>query len=89
MIDAKLGCDVREIAHHFDGHTGILHMAPGNNCDMEACIEVFKAIDPEVKLIITIAGGQMDTIYKRTADGTWGALMATGEWYHGKPNLVG
>jgi len=46
-------------------------MPPVTCCDMEGCINFFRAIDPGVRRIKTYASGQRDTFYWRDARDRW------------------
>ena len=68
-----LGCDAQAIAYDFDRKIGMLKMRDGNCCDMEGCIEFFKAIDPEIRRIETFSGEVPDTVYALTGN-SWNAI---------------
>lgn len=53
-----------------------LTMPEGACCDMTGCIEVAKRIHPDVRKIITFAGGEPDTVYV-LVDGEWAAWPPT------------
>ena len=46
-------------------------MPPVTCCDMEGCINLFRAIDLGVRRIETYAGGQRDTFYWRDDRDRW------------------
>lgn len=68
-------CEVSSIAYDFDKRSGKLVMAEDQCADMAGCIRLFKAIDPDVQLIKTLAGTKPDTIYKLLSTGEWAAAL--------------
>jgi hypothetical protein len=50
-------------------------MADGNCCDMDGCVAVFTAIDPQVCAIATFSGINKDTVYTRYGE-RWEAASA-------------
>lgn len=72
MQHPKLQCDVKKLIYDFDTKQGVLHMDSGDCCDMVACIELFRSIDPDVRAIDTYSGSLLDTRYKLKEKG-WGA----------------
>ncbi len=70
----SLQCHVTGLTYDFVNCEGRLDMAPSSCCDMQGCIELFKSISPEVRLIETFAGGLRDTLYLRGRDSGWAAL---------------
>lgn len=67
-----LHCSINELHYDFDARIGKLYMPPDNCCDMGACIELFKKIDPKVRLIDAFAGDELDITYARYGD-SWDA----------------
>jgi hypothetical protein len=50
---------------------------------MSGCINLFRAIDPDVRRIETYSGGLRDTFYERNGEDQWRALTHDGrrfEW---------
>lgn len=58
---------------------GELHFPEGNCCDMTGAIALFTSIHPEVELIVTYAGKETDTAYRKFSTG-WAAKMPHEEW---------
>jgi hypothetical protein len=71
MLDAS----VLRLSYSFETTSGILYVEEGTCCDMTACIEFFKKIDPQVTRIATMAGKEPDTSY-HLRDGKWEAIPA-------------
>jgi hypothetical protein len=69
-----LQCHVKGIAYDFVNRGGRLDMSANECCDMDGCLELFRSISPEVRLIETFAGSKRDTMYLRGRDGVWAAL---------------
>ena len=63
-------CEVHALWYDFQARRGVLNLPPGTCTGMDGCIELFTAIDPEVRLIETVSGTVRDTTYERR-DGTW------------------
>jgi len=79
----ELDCRVRNLAYDFESRTGRLDMPPVCCCDMSGCINLFRAIDPDVRRIETYSGGLRDTFYERNGEDQWRALTHDGrrfEW---------
>lgn len=72
----KLSCTVESLGYNFykEGGMGLLFMEPLNCCDMAECIKLFSAIDPDVRRILTYAGGVPDTEYRKDGSGEWVAI---------------
>lgn len=51
-------CFVERMEYNFDIKQGTLWMQESNCCNMSQCIEMFRKLDPEVKLIITYPGAE-------------------------------
>lgn len=66
VFEAKLMTRIKRLAYDIETRTGYLDCGPN---DMRGTIELFNAIDPEVREIIS-----NDMVYRRCADGTWDAL---------------
>jgi hypothetical protein len=64
---------VTGIEYNFVEHVGRLYMDRACCCDMEACIDYIRNIDPRVERIRTFARYEEDTFYCRASDGTWKA----------------
>lgn len=60
----NLHCLVQRLEYDFARRAGVLYLADHNCTDMRGCIDLFKAIDPRVKDIVTIAGKRRDTSYR-------------------------
>lgn len=69
--DARLICGVRSLEYDFDERTGILRLPGLHCCDMQGAIDLFSAIDKEVRLIKVFSGPKPDTTYKYTEDDGW------------------
>jgi hypothetical protein len=67
-----MGTEVRGVRYDVARRTGQLRMPDGCSCDMQACIDLFEAIDAYVEVIFTYAGARAHTIYSRT-NGKWSA----------------
>jgi hypothetical protein len=63
--DSKLQCAVQKLQYDFRTKTGRLEFPEGDCCDMSGAISLFAAIDKDVRVIDTYAGGKPDTIYRR------------------------
>ena len=68
-------CFVQKLTYDFKEKVGQLMMEDGSCTDMSGCIKLFKAIDPGVVGILTIAGGRRDTGYV-LINGEWQARVA-------------
>jgi hypothetical protein len=68
IYEEKLQCNVHKLTYDDRLRKGKLFMPADNSCDGPACIERFKAIDPEVREIETFAGTDTDTLYMRDGD---------------------
>jgi hypothetical protein len=79
ILDNRLGCYVNRLQYDFNTRKGQLFMGPKNCCDASGCIELFKAIDPEVKEIETFEGANADTVYLLRG-GEWCSRAAQGRW---------
>lgn len=65
----QLQCCVRRVSYDFESKAGRVDMVDGSCTDYTGCIEFFKALDPDVTLIETFAGGQKPvTRYERVAN---------------------
>ena len=60
-------------------------MPPVTCCDMEGCINLFRAIDPGVRRIETYAGGQCDTFYWRDDRDRWCSIDHCGRHFGWAP----
>jgi hypothetical protein len=70
------GGSARALGYDFVTRRGTLHIAEGTCCGMLDCVRLFVGIDPQVRLIETIAGEKPDTSYHRSEDGRWLRLMS-------------
>jgi hypothetical protein len=66
---------VLRVEYEFADRVGCLFQEDRCCCDMTACIEFFKKIDPQVRYIRTMAGDEEDTSYRRGSDGRWQAFL--------------
>jgi hypothetical protein len=62
----RLECD-------FAHHQGFVFMKDGSCTDMSGCVNLFRAIDPDVRVVFTMSGEQRSTTYEKLPDGTWRA----------------
>ena len=74
----RMGTDVRSVRYDVAHRTGQLFMPGGCRCDMQACIDLFEAIDSRVEVILTYAGVRADMIYSR-AHSKWSAIPVEDE----------
>lgn len=65
-----LRCEVKGVHCDFERHVGTLMMSPGHCADMDGCISLFQAIDPDILTIRTFAGFVPDAVYVRSK-GRW------------------
>ena len=65
-------CFVRSLAYDFRLRSGTLILEDGSCTSMVGCIALFKKIDPNVEVILTVAGGRRDFAYG-IIDGEWQA----------------
>lgn len=72
--DERLKCFVVSLAYGFLSRTGRLDMIADNCCDFSGCLSIFEKIDPEVDTIMTYAGGEPDTIYRKEGK-EWNAFL--------------
>lgn len=72
--DRRLMCSVIKIEYNFVARAGRLTMDDDNCCDMQGCINLFCAVDADVKEISTYAGNRPDTAYKKQRNGVWLAI---------------
>jgi len=75
--DERLVCRVQHLSYDFRTRTGELHFPECNCCDMGGAVALFRAIDPDVRLIRTFAGGRPDTVYRFNVgdSGEWSAFL--------------
>lgn len=70
-----LGCRVHHVQYEFALRAGHLRIDKGSHVDMDACIALFTAIDPNVETFGTYYGpSQPDTIYVKHK-GKWQATI--------------
>jgi hypothetical protein len=62
------------LSYDFNTREGLIHFPAGAQRDMRACIDLCKAIDPDVQAIITMVGGGQWMLYRR------GKGPASQEW---------
>jgi hypothetical protein len=78
----QLMTDVREVRYDFVRRVGFVYM--GEHCctDWGGATRLFEAIDPRVRLVVTIAGEKLDTCYFKTGEvrrgSKWAALAPQG-----------
>lgn len=70
----RLMCSVVSLDYDFRERTGRLCMARGNCCDMKGCLDLFRGIDPKVKVIATFSGEKRDTVYRKE-NKQWNAYL--------------
>lgn len=70
MKPRDLGCKPLQLAYNWEASGGTLILADGDCCDMQACIDLFFAIDPAVYTIQTYSGTKADARYWRDG-GEW------------------
>jgi hypothetical protein len=73
-----LMCDVERLDYDFEKCEGTLYVPPQNCTDMETCVELFMAIDPEVRRIRVFSGDALDSRYVRHHT-TWISTQLKGE----------
>lgn len=73
---ADTQCFVESLSYDFSKRRGVLQMREGSCTDMMGCILLFKAIDPNVRDILTFAGDELDTSYRNDGSGEWRAIDA-------------
>jgi hypothetical protein len=74
--DERLKCRVQQLQYDFHTKTGRLDFPEANCCDMTGAVGIFMAIDPEVRVIDTYAGGKADVLYRRGKErGEWKAHL--------------
>jgi hypothetical protein len=62
-IEHRLSTSVDSLAYDVRTRTGTVTMPPECCTDMAGAVALFRGIDPHVRRIVTIAGGQHDTTY--------------------------
>lgn len=67
-----LMCSVDRVSYDYAQKVGEIWLPPDNCTDMKGAIRMMTGFDPEVKTIITWAGGRRDTVYFREG-GKWEA----------------
>jgi hypothetical protein len=63
------------LEYSFKYKTGRLYLRRGRRPDMDGCIRLFTAIDPNVEMIRTLSGFKWGPVYKRHGD-CWEARPA-------------
>ena len=69
------GCNVIEIRIDVNKKNGFLILPEMNYPDMTSTIRCFTSADPEIEVIQTYVGGELDTVYFKL-DGKWQAKQA-------------
>ena len=69
----NLGTKVLRLDYDFSNRAGTLYLPELCCTDMMGCIKLFKAVDPEVEKIATIAGDEPDVVYVKRLQG-WRAV---------------
>lgn len=64
-VDERLDCHVQRMRYDYDGQIGWLEMGDQESCQVTACIDLFKFIDPHVRQIHTVAGVILDAVFLR------------------------
>jgi hypothetical protein len=64
----ELVCHVESLWYDFCTRRGSIDFPELNWCDMDGCVKLFEAIDPDVRVIRTNSGYEPDTCYVRGAD---------------------
>jgi hypothetical protein len=87
-INKELWCGARQLVYHPAEKRGFIFVGRSECVDMGGSIRVFSRLDPAVREIITVAGGEVDTIYTRTGK-MWTAQVRTSDdkWLVGQPCL--
>lgn len=65
----QMMCQVKAFSYTYEAREGLLFMDDDSRCDMRGCIAFFENIDPNVRIISTLAGDRMDTVYVREETG--------------------
>jgi hypothetical protein len=74
-INTKLQCEIVGLQYDFKAKTGLLYMGENSCCDMGGCLDLFKAIDKGVRIILTYSGSAQDTSYYKLNDKEWSAYL--------------
>ena len=69
----EMMCRVERIDYDFQLRRAVVHLPPGDCCDMGGCIAAIEKIDRRAREIQTVAGDLPDTAYIRI-DGEWHAV---------------
>ena len=72
-LDDRLQCQVLSVTYDNRTRVGELTMVEGDNCDMQGCVDLFLALDPDVWAIRTYSGSRLDTCYRRDRSNAWRA----------------
>jgi len=76
-FNSQVECYVSRLSYDFESRSGELHIGETSSTDMRGCVELFKAVDPEVVEIRTYrAGEKPDTSY-HLERGKWTARKAS------------
>lgn len=79
--DTEMQTTVLSTSYDREKKTGVVRMQPRACTDMSGAIRYFLRIDPDVRIIRTIAGDELDTVYVRRGARTWTAWTKQyGEW---------
>jgi hypothetical protein len=86
VINNELVCAARQLIYDVEERRGFIYVAAGFCTDMSGAIWLFKRVDPHVREVIVVAGGEVDTIYTQLGQ-MWRAAVLTqdGEWRVGEP----
>jgi hypothetical protein len=81
-IHPKLMTEMREVRYDFQRRIGFVYMPPSCCTHGPGAIALFETIDPDVQMVVTLAGGKLDTTYFKTGKvrrgSTWGTLVPQG-----------
>ena len=70
--DALMQCGIIKMEYDFVKRVGKICFPDKECCDFVGCVEWFKKIDKDVRLIITFSGDYLDTVYYLSRkDGKW------------------
>ena len=78
VYNTQLMCSVISLGYDFPTHHGYVYFPEYCCCDMQGCIKLFTAIDPDVTMVITFSGPKPDMIYCK--ENASGQPRKNGEW---------
>jgi hypothetical protein len=86
VINEELVCTARQLIYDVEEQRGFIYVAAGFCTDMSGAIWLFKRVDPHVREVIVVAGGEVDTIYTKLGQ-KWRAAFRIhdGSWIVGEP----